>query len=57
MAALRIGLASHLNVTQIPGGLPIAVEGQVIGGIGVSSGTADEDVVVAKAGLDAFLNG
>ena len=57
MAGLRIALASHLNVTQIPGGLPIVVEEQVIGAIGVSSGTADEDVVVAQAGIEAFLSG
>jgi len=57
MAGLRLGLASHLNVTQIAGGLPIVAEGQVIGGIGVSSGTADEDVIVASAGLEAFLTG
>ncbi len=57
MAGLRLALASHLNVTQIAGGLPIVVEGQVIGGIGVSSGTADEDMIVASAGLEAFLTG
>jgi len=57
MAGLRIALASQLNVTQIAGGLPIVVDGQVIGGIGVSSGTSDEDVIVAQAGIEALLNG
>jgi uncharacterized protein GlcG (DUF336 family) len=51
----RLALASHLNVTGIPGGLPIVVDGQVVGGVGVSSGTSDEDVVVATAGIDAFF--
>jgi glc operon protein GlcG len=55
VAGTRVALASQLNVTQIPGGLPVVVDGQVVGGIGVSSGTSDEDVAVAQAGLDALL--
>ncbi len=38
----------------IGGGLPAIVDGQVVGGIGVSSGTPDQDVEVAQAGIDAF---
>jgi uncharacterized protein GlcG (DUF336 family) len=53
-AQLRLALASHLNVTAIGGGLPIVVEGHVIGAVGVSSGTSDEDTVVAQAGIDAL---
>jgi len=56
-AGTRLALASRLNVTGIPGGLPILVDGQVIGAIGVSSGTSDEDLVVGKAGIDALNNG
>jgi uncharacterized protein GlcG (DUF336 family) len=52
---IRVAVASQLNVTGIPGGLPVIVDGQVIGGIGVSSGTPDEDVLVAQAGIDALL--
>ena len=55
LATVRLGLASQLNVTGIGGGLPIVVEGQTIGGIGVSSGTSDEDTVVANAGLAALV--
>ncbi|MGQ9542940.1 MAG: GlcG/HbpS family heme-binding protein [Candidatus Bathyarchaeia archaeon] len=36
------------------GGLPIVVRGEVVGGIGCSSGTAEEDRIVAQAGLDAL---
>ncbi len=39
----------------IGGGLPIVVGGDVVGGIGVSSGTAAQDIVVAQAGLDALI--
>ncbi len=39
------------------GGLPIQVEGEHLGGIGVSSGTIDEDTAVAQAGIDGLLEG
>jgi len=52
---MRIALASHLNITNISGGIPIVVEGQTIGGVGVSSATSDEDTLIAKAGLAALL--
>ena len=39
----------------VGGGLPVSVDGQVVGGIGVSSGTPDQDMVVAQAGIEAFL--
>ena len=46
LLALNQGAASE-------GGLPIIVDGKLIGAIGVSGGTAPQDGVVAKAGLDA----
>ena len=39
----------------VGGGLPLFVDSQIVGGIGCSSGTSDQDIVVAQAGLDAFL--
>lgn len=39
----------------IGGGLPIVVDGEVVGGIGVSSGTAGEDQIVAEAAVEQFL--
>lgn len=38
----------------IAGGLPIIENGEVIGGIGVSSGTPTQDLEVAQAGVDGF---
>ena len=38
----------------IEGGLPLVVDGKVIGGIGVSGVTAAQDGQVAKAGADAL---
>ena len=37
----------------VGGGLPLFVDSQIVGGIGCSSGTPDQDIVVAQAGLDA----
>ena len=36
------------------GGIPIVMDGKIIGAIGVSGGTAAQDGQVAKAGLDAL---
>ncbi|WP_225132296.1 ribose-phosphate diphosphokinase [Bradyrhizobium sp. NBAIM20] len=42
------------GANAVEGGLPIVVDGKIIGAIGVSGGTSDQDGVVAKAGLDAL---
>lgn len=39
----------------IDGGLPILVDGAVIGGIGLSGGTSAQDGLVAQAGLAALV--
>ncbi len=39
------------GATPIEGGLPIVIEGQLVGGIGVSGGTSPQDGQVAAAGL------
>ncbi len=52
---IRLALAAKNTVTNIGGGLPIVVDGQVIGAIGVSSGSVDEDQLVAKAGIAALV--
>ncbi len=42
------------NANAVEGGLPILVDGKIMGGLGVSGGTAEQDGAVAKAGLDAL---
>src|SRR5499426_4149093 len=37
------------------GGFPIEVDGEVVGGIGVSGGNGEQDTAVATAALEAFL--
>jgi uncharacterized protein GlcG (DUF336 family) len=39
----------------VGGGLPIFVQGMIAGGVGCSSGSADQDREVAQAGIDRFL--
>eukprot|EP00632_Arachnochrysis_sp_CCMP2950_P005668 CAMPEP_0185719674 /NCGR_PEP_ID=MMETSP1164-20130828/49255_1 /TAXON_ID=1104430 /ORGANISM="Chrysoreinhardia sp, Strain CCMP2950" /LENGTH=148 /DNA_ID=CAMNT_0028387335 /DNA_START=36 /DNA_END=482 /DNA_ORIENTATION=- len=41
-------------VTALKGGLPIVVNGALLGGIGVGSGTGDQDIQVANAALAAI---
>jgi uncharacterized protein GlcG (DUF336 family) len=55
LASIRLALAAQSMVTGIGGGLPVVVDGQTIGAIGVSSGTVDEDLAVAGAGIAALL--
>ena len=49
-----IGLATEGKVTGLPGGLPIRLDGVLLGGIGVGSGSGEQDIEVAKAGLAAI---
>ncbi|GAA0322678.1 heme-binding protein [Sphingomonas oligophenolica] len=49
-----INVAVSGRFCVVGGGLPVIVEGQVVGGIGVSSGTPAQDLECAAAGLAAF---
>ena len=42
------------HVTAVQGGLPIMLEGKVVGAIGVSGGTSAQDEQCAQAGLNAI---
>src|SRR5262249_40441952 len=48
-------LASGGKITTLQGGVPIIVDGQVIGAIGVGGGSGEQDAEAAKAGVDAVL--
>jgi len=52
---LAVAAATDGDVTRLGGGLPVEVNGQVIGGIGVGSGTPEQDKEVAQAALDALI--
>ena len=42
------------GASTVEGGLPIYMDGKIVGGIGVSGVTSEQDAQVAKAGADAF---
>jgi uncharacterized protein GlcG (DUF336 family) len=51
------GIASAIGgrLMVVGGGLPVLVDGDVVGAIGISSGTPAQDREVAQAGIDAFI--
>jgi glc operon protein GlcG len=49
----NLGFASDGNIVNLGGGFPIIHDGQVLGAIGVGSGTTEQDVAVACSGRDA----
>ena len=52
--ALLAGVPHIPRIAVFGGGLPIKVDGVVVGGIGVSGGSVDQDIECAQAGLDAI---
>ncbi|HVB33263.1 MAG TPA: heme-binding protein [Patescibacteria group bacterium] len=51
---LGLALARSDQQTPVRGGIPLIVDDQVVGAIGVSAGNEDEDVSVAEAGAAAL---
>lgn len=47
--------ASGGRFTALHGGVPIVVDGQVIGGVGAGGGTGEQDAEVVRAGIAALL--
>ena len=54
---LVFGIHTALNgrLSVVGGGLPVIVDGEVVGGIGLSSGTPDQDMDCAQAGINYFM--
>ena len=53
--AYGINSAIGGRLMVVGGGIPVVVGGQVVGAVGVSSGTPAQDSDCAQAGIDAFL--
>jgi uncharacterized protein GlcG (DUF336 family) len=51
---IGVAFATEGRYTNLPGGLPVVIDGQVVGGIGVSGGSGDDDLAIARAGLAAI---
>lgn len=52
--AALAGIGGQPGIALFQGGLPIVWEAEVIGGIGVSGATAEQDEICARAGLEAI---
>jgi len=50
----RVAALALPGATPLQGGLPITVDGKVVGAIGVSGNTPQEDEDIAKAGAALF---
>ena len=50
----RIAAVTARGFIEMKGALPIVVDGEVVGAIGVSADTPDHDLQIAKAGLAAL---
>lgn len=53
----RTAFLSAPLLTSLEGGVPVIVDGQVVGAMGVSGVKADQDAQVAKAGICALPSG
>jgi uncharacterized protein GlcG (DUF336 family) len=46
--------SNHGEVVIFGGGIPVMVDGVIVGAVGTSAGTVEQDVAVAKAAVDAL---
>lgn len=44
------------KITALLGGVPVVVDGQIIGAVGIAGGTGEQDAQVARAGVQAFTD-
>ena len=51
---IKLAIATEGKRINLPGGLPVIVDGHVIGAVGVGSGTGEQDRQVAAAALAAI---
>ena len=55
--AFGIHVSHQGRFSIVGGGFPIFVEGRIVGAVGCSSGTAEQDREVAEAAIQTFLKG
>jgi len=55
---LAFGIHTEVGgrISSVGGGLPVIVDDEVVGGIGLSSGTPQQDMDCAQAGIDHFMS-
>jgi len=55
-AGMVVGVTTQGAFTNLKGGLPLIIDGQIAGAIGVGSGSPDEDIEVAEAAIAALMD-
>jgi len=55
-AGVVVGLTTQGAFTNLKGGFPLIIDGQIAGAIGVGSGSPDEDIAVAEAAIAALMS-
>lgn len=45
------------GIMPLEGGLPLVLDNEVIGAVGASGGAADQDTIVAEAGIQSIIQG
>lgn len=57
LAAGGVGLRvlTLRGANAVEGGVPLIVDGKIIGGLGISGGTSEQDGTVAKAGAEGLI--
>ncbi len=48
------GIANRPGIAAFGGGVPVVVDGELVGAVGASGGSAEQDAQVAQAGADAI---
>ncbi len=56
LVSLALAIGSRALQTPLRGGLPLEVDAQCVGAIGVSNGSEEQDMDVARAGAAALEN-
>jgi len=51
---LKLAIVTQGKLVNLKGGVPIVIDGHLVGAIGVGSGTGEQDLEVARAGLAAL---
>ena len=51
---IKLAIATQGKRVNLPGGLPVIIDGHVVGAVGVGSGTGEQDREVAAAALGAI---
>src|SRR3989344_5622487 len=52
--AITLPLAAGNMLTNIPGGIPIILEGKLVGGLGVAGGSVEQDREIAMKAMQAI---